>query len=65
MMNAYWEPLEFEVPRPDGTGAWRRIIDTALDAPDDICEWADARAVRGPTYAVRPRSIVLLLAKAT
>jgi glycogen operon protein len=53
------------VPRPDGTGAWRRIIDTALDAPDDICEWADARAVRGPTYAVRPRSIVLLLAKAT
>ena len=65
MMNAYWKPLGFEVPRPDGTGAWRRIIDTALDAPDDICEWADARAVRGPTYAVEPRSIVLLLAKAT
>jgi isoamylase len=65
MMNAYWEPLEFEVPPPDRAGVWRRIIDTALDSPDDIREWADARTVRGPTYVAQPRSIVLLLAKAT
>ena len=64
MINAYWEPLEFEIPPPDADGGpWRRIIDTTLDSPDDIREWADAPVVRGRTYAVGPRSIVLLIAR--
>ncbi len=64
MINAYWEPLEFDIPLPDPRGGpWRRIIDTALDSPEDICEWADASVVRAATYAVEPRSIVLLLAR--
>ena len=63
MINAYWEPLDFEIPPPDGA-PWRRVVDTALDSPDDIRAWADAPAVRGPTYAVQPRSIVLLIARA-
>ncbi len=62
MINAYWEPLDFEIPPPDGA-PWRRVVDTALDAPDDIRAWADAPAARGPTYAVQPRSIVLLIAR--
>jgi isoamylase len=62
MINAYWERLDFEIPPPDGA-PWRRVIDTALDSPDDIRGWADAPAVRGPTYAVQPRSIVLLIAR--
>ena len=62
MMNAWREPLEFEIPPPDGAGAWRRMIDTALDSPDDIAGWPEAPAVRAAKYAVQPRSIVLLMA---
>ena len=65
IINAYWEVLEFEIPpldRPQET--WRRAVDTYLDPPDDICSWADARAVQGSTCLVQPRSIVLLFAKA-
>jgi len=38
-MNAYWEPLSFELPPLDG-GAhpWRRRIDAFLDSPHDIVE---------------------------
>ncbi|HWO92984.1 MAG TPA: glycogen debranching protein GlgX [Methylomirabilota bacterium] len=32
ILNAYWEPLEFELPSV-ADGAWRRWIDTFLDAP--------------------------------
>ena len=35
MFNAYWEPLEFELPPlPPGDG-WLRAIDTALPGPED------------------------------
>jgi glycogen operon protein len=62
ILNAYWEPLDFELPpRADRSGnPWRRWIDTALDAPDDICEWQSAPAIAGPTYRVAPRSVVAL-----
>ena len=42
--------------------AWRRIIDTSLDSPDDVCAWADAPTVQDATYVVQPRSVVLLIA---
>jgi glycogen operon protein len=65
IINAYWEPLEFEIPELDPPHeAWRRCIDTYLDPPDDICGWASARALQGSTCRVEPRSLVLLLAKA-
>ena len=63
IINAYWEPLEFELPPLDPTqGSWRRCIDTFLDPPDDICGWTDAQRLQGPTYTVQPRSLVILLA---
>ena len=45
MFNAYWEPLEFELPPVSGAGAdpWRRWIDTSLESPHDIVEWQTAR----------------------
>ncbi|HWU41583.1 MAG TPA: hypothetical protein VN203_28335, partial [Candidatus Acidoferrum sp.] len=64
MINAYWEPLEFELP-PAGesaASAWHRWIDTALDSPDDLCEWASAPAVTVAGYPVKPRSVVVLFA---
>ena len=66
ILNAYWEPLEFELPTLETTGrnAWRRWIDTALDSPDDIVDWQSAPPVPGYTYRAEPRSIVALLASA-
>ena len=61
MLNAYWEPLTFELPpAPAGNGTWRRCIDTALVSPDDIYRWDTAPAVTTTTYEVHPRSVVLL-----
>jgi glycogen operon protein len=64
IINAYWEPLEFEVPPLEAGAAWRRRIDTYLDAPDDICSWTRASRLQGLTYRVQPRSLVVLLANA-
>ena len=65
IINAYWEPLEFEIPPLDGPNkSWHCCIDTHLDAPHDICKWSEAAAVKGATYRAEPRSVVLLLAGA-
>ena len=60
MLNAYWEPLVFDLP-PDGM-PWRRIVDTARDAPDDFCDPEEAPPVAGATYELAPRSVVVLIA---
>ena len=37
MLNAYWEPLTFELPPAPGVyQGWRRWIDTFLESPNDI-----------------------------
>ena len=61
MLNAYWEPLSFELPPVSAEQGWRRWIDTALEAPDDICPWESAPVVTQPTYEAQPRSVVLLV----
>jgi isoamylase len=62
ILNAYWEPLEFELPAAGGGDAasWRRWIDTALASPQDIVPWQTAPAVAGPTYPAAARSVVVL-----
>jgi len=59
ILNAYWEPLEFELPNGN-RGPWKRWIDTALDPPNDIVPWREAPAVPGFTYVAGPRSVVAL-----
>ena len=66
MINAYWEPLDFEVPpREAASDAWRVRVDTYADPPHDIYESAEAPIVEGATYRVQPRSIVMLLSQST
>jgi glycogen operon protein len=63
ILNAYWEPLEFELPPvSEQGGVWRRWIDTTLESPHDIVAWPTTPAFTGRTYEVGPRSIVILYA---
>jgi glycogen operon protein len=65
MLNAYWEPLAFELPpRTEGPHhGWQRWVDTSRDAPEDICAGPDLPPVPDATYVVQPRSLALLLAR--
>jgi glycogen operon protein len=62
IFNAFWEPLEFELPgSEEGTEVpWRRWIDTFLDAPQDIGPWEEAPAVARYSYLTGPRSVIVL-----
>jgi glycogen operon protein len=62
IVNAYWEPLEFELPSLEDRGGhtWCRWIDTGLDSPLDIVEWDTAPAIPGLKYRVEARSVVVL-----
>jgi glycogen operon protein len=62
ILNAYWQPLEFELPPlgDGGAGAWRRWIDTALDSPQDIVPWQTAPSLSGRSYRAAARSAVVL-----
>ena len=61
VLNAYWEPLRFELPPvPEAGRGWRRWLDTFLEAPHDICPISSAPLVAGSSYLVNPRSIVAL-----
>jgi glycogen operon protein len=65
ILNAYWEPLEFELPHADDEvgESWRRWIDTTLGSPNDIVEWETAPPVLGRSYRAGPRSVVVLFAR--
>ena len=66
IFNAYWEPLDFELPaeRHEADHPWRRWIDTSLESPHDIQDWPIAPVVTGRTYRAAPRSVVVLIAAA-
>jgi glycogen operon protein len=60
MINAYHEPLEFEIQESPASG-WRRVIDTGLDCPLDIVDPGEEPPVASLRYWVLPRSVVVLL----
>jgi glycogen operon protein len=61
MLNAYWEPLRFELPPAGEAGPWRRWLDTSLESPEDVVDWEEAPHVTDPTYLVQTRSLALLV----
>ena len=65
IMNAFWEPLEFELPTAcRGKDYWQRWIDTSIQSPEDIVEWEDATFVTSHTYLAMPHSLAVLFAYA-
>ncbi|HWL70243.1 MAG TPA: hypothetical protein VNS22_17940, partial [Geminicoccus sp.] len=62
ILNAYWEPLTFELPWPGEEPPWRRWIDTSLPSPEDIVPWHAAPPVPEAHYQAAAHSLVALMA---
>ena len=62
MMNMYWEPLEFQLPKVPDRG-WVRAIDTSLASPADIVGPGSEQPVDASTYLVPERSIAVLASR--
>jgi isoamylase len=61
ILNAFWEPLVFELPPLASHERWHRIVDTAIEAPRDFCPPEDSPIVDGSVYPASPRSSVVLI----
>lgn len=62
-VNAYTEPLTFELPKLslDQKRTWKRWIDTSLPSPQDICNWNEITEIKESVYTVTPHSVVILV----
>ncbi len=60
ILNAYWKPLEFELPKLREGNSWRRWVDTSLPSPQDIVPWEQSPRIASETYRAEDRSVVLL-----
>ncbi len=63
MLNAYWKPIQFELPALRFHQNWHRIVDTSLACPDDFTPKGNAAKVANDVYTVRERSVVVLMMK--
>jgi len=65
VLNAYWEPLDFELPPPSSpqSKGWYRLVDTALRSPEDINCILPKRPLGKSIYEVAPRSVLVLQSK--
>jgi glycogen operon protein len=65
IFNAYWEPLDFELPRISSIkpALWRRWIDTSHEAPEDIVPWQESPIIREYSYRAASRSVIVLWAR--
>lgn len=61
LVNAYWEHLDFQIPKPKGGKPWKRIINTAATNPKDIISSREAPIVHGGSVYVNARSVVVLV----
>jgi glycogen operon protein len=64
MVNAWREPLNFQLPRPKelNGGSWRRWLDTSLASPADIVTFSGMPKVDGEYYLLPPHSLAVLIA---
>ncbi|MBK8501146.1 MAG: glycogen debranching protein GlgX [Saprospiraceae bacterium] len=62
MVNAFWEPLTFEIPSLTNKKikSWNLLIDTSAESPNDFYNIGTAPAIEGSECLVSARSMVLL-----
>lgn len=58
MINAYGADLSFTIQE---VGPWNRVIDTALESPNDFCDSGNEILLESPSYIVKSRSVVVLM----
>jgi len=63
ILNAYWEPLAFELPPLQSNVRWHRLVDTARSAPDDFCDPPLVLHNGDKTHIAQPRSAIILKAQ--
>jgi isoamylase len=63
MINAYWENLDFTMQEGQAT-EWKRVVDTSLASPFDFAAPGTEPRLTAATYAVKARSIVVLIRSA-
>ena len=62
--NSWSGPLDFRIPRAPSGRPWRRVIDTALPSPQDICEEGEGPVVPPlRRYPLAPHSLVVLVSE--
>jgi len=63
MVNAYYEALEFELPKVDlaSTKVWKRWIDSSLESPNDICMIEEGTAVTSAIYKVNAHTLAVMV----
>ncbi len=61
LVNAHWRSARFRLME---AGPWRRVVDTALAAPEDVVDPGAEPRVGDDRYVVGPRSVVVLLRRA-
>ncbi|MBS0264144.1 MAG: glycogen debranching enzyme, partial [Planctomycetes bacterium] len=60
ILNAYTEPLDFQLPELAQGQVWRRWIDTGQPMPEDIVPWQTAPPYTEPVYHMQPHSVAML-----
>ena len=63
-MNSGTSPLDFKVPASPTGRPWRRIVDTALESPEDYADFEQAPPI--PilyTYRVQEHAMVILISE--
>jgi isoamylase len=63
IVNGYEGPHAFELPRLQGSRRWHRVVDTALNSPDEIAEPRHEPLVSVSTYRAGDRSTVVLVGR--
>ncbi|HSD82417.1 MAG TPA: glycogen debranching enzyme, partial [Anaerolineae bacterium] len=63
IFNAYWEPLNFDLPPLPADLRWHRLIDTALPAPADFTPLDQAQPLDEHRYRAESRSVVVVCAQ--
>jgi len=63
ILNAYWQPLTFELPLLSSGEGWHQIVDTALPSPQDFSDLKTAPLIASQEYLAGGRSVVVLMAR--
>ena len=61
LLNAFWEPLEFELPNMGNGSRWARLVDTSKPAPEDFCDPVELLPDGIRSFPVQARAAVVLV----